>query len=336
MPSAMEKETREIPEIVGRILDSRSILEDAASHLRRSQPPMILLCARGSSAHAGAYIRQLIETFLSIPVCELAPSIVTAYDCLPAVPGAAMIILSQSGASPDLLAVARAARARKMPVIGIVNDTSSPLANSTDLVIPMAAGPELAVAATKSVAATMISGLLLIISWAQSKVMLENSKQLPRRLEKAIQLDWSSWGKTLVGARAAFVATRGYGLGPAREIALKISETLRVPSIGESAAELMHGPRAAIDKTCSTIVLRVADNTANSVDTFCGALKSNNIYFCSVGGSDGTLPWIGDGNNVLDPLCWLPPAYLAIEQTARGCGLDPDRPRFLTKVTHTF
>ena len=332
----MEKETREIPEIVERILKSKNIFDDAASYLQKLNPPMVLLCARGSSAHAGVYIRQLIETLLGIPVYELAPSIVTAYERLPAVPGAVMLILSQSGGSPDLLAVAGAASDKKIPVIAIVNNTSSPLASAADLVIPMAAGPELAVAATKSVAATMIAGLQLIIAWTQDTKLLEETKHLQQRIEQSIQLDWSIWGKTLIGVRAAFVSSRGYGLSVAREIALKITETLRVPSIGESAAELMHGPRAAIGNSSSTLVLRLADKTAVSVDNFCDALKRCDIHFMSVGGTNGTLPWIGDGNNALDPLCWLPPAYLALEQTARECGLDPDHPPVLTKVTLTF
>ena len=109
-----------------------------------------------------------------------------------------------------------------------------------------------------------------------------------------------------------------------------------MPAIGESAAELLHGPRAAIGPTCPVLALHQEDSAAASVDGLAERLVGTGTSLFRVGGLTGTLPWIGDGSPVTDPLCWLVPAYLAIAKTARSAGRDPDNPRFLSKVTKTL
>ena len=129
---------------------------------------------------------------------------------------------------------------------------------------------------------------------------------------------------------------RGYGLGCAREIALKVSEILRVPALGYSAAELRHGPRASITTATPVLILRQNDQAAAAVDDLVRDLDDAGETAFTAGGATGTLPWIGDGHPVCDPVVMLIPAYRAIEAAARRRGFDPDNPPHLSKVTRTL
>jgi glucosamine--fructose-6-phosphate aminotransferase (isomerizing) len=133
-----------------------------------------------------------------------------------------------------------------------------------------------------------------------------------------------------------FVAARGLGLGSAREIALKLSEILRLPSIGLSAAELQHGPRAALSSRTPVVMMRLMDQTAATVDALAEELREQKIALHLCGGPHGSLPWLAEDDPATDPITMLVPAYRMIEQTARTCGFDPDRPPRLSKITETF
>ncbi len=134
----------------------------------------------------------------------------------------------------------------------------------------------------------------------------------------------------------SFVVGRGYGLGCVREIALKVSEILRVPALGYSAAELRHGPRASVTQATPMLVLRQNDEAAAAIDDLVRDLQGTGERVFVAGGAAQTLPWIGDGHPVFDPVVMLVPAYRAIEAAARRRGFDPDNPPHLSKVTRTL
>src|SRR5262245_45172162 len=249
---------------------------------------------------------------------------------------ALFVVISQSGRSPDLVAATEAARQGGALTLAIVNDESSPAAEVSELVLPIGAGPEHAVAATKTVALSMLAGAQLVAALTRDDDLADGLRQLPARLSAALGCDWSAWGHAVAGAAASFVAGRGYGLGCVREIALKVSEILRVPTLGYSAAELRHGPRASITPATPVLVLRQNDEAAAAVDDLVRDLTATGETMFSAGGTAGTLPWIGDGHPVCDPIAMLVPAYRAIETAARGRGLDPDNPPHLSKVTQTL
>jgi glutamine---fructose-6-phosphate transaminase (isomerizing) len=159
---------------------------------------------------------------------------------------------------------------------------------------------------------------------------------LPLRLSGALACDWSAWAYSAAGAAAAFVVGRGYGLGCVREIALKIAEVLRVPALGYSAAELRHGPRVSITPATPVLVLRQNDQAATAIDDLVRDLNAAGETVFTAGGTAGTLPWIGDGHPVFDPVLMLIPVYRAIEAAARQRGFDPDNPPYLSKVTRTL
>jgi glucosamine--fructose-6-phosphate aminotransferase (isomerizing) len=332
----MAAEIAEIPAAAERLLAQVDAFSSIAAAIDAAAPPFAVICGRGSSGHAGVHLRYLIETKLGIAVSAAAPSVVTSYRRPSALAGALFVVISQSGGSPDLVAATRAAEQAGALTMAFVNVTGSPVAQAASFVLPLAAGPELSVAATKSVVSSMLAGARLVGEVAGDKALVEACAAMPGRLSAALALDWSDWGRSLEEARTAFVAARGYGFGTAREIALKISETLRLPALGYSAAELRHGPRAAIAKDTPVLALRQADATGETVDGLVQDLRAAGEPVFLAGGPASELPWIGDGHPVLDPVAMLVPAYAAIEATARAKGYDPDRPPFLQKVTRTL
>jgi glucosamine--fructose-6-phosphate aminotransferase (isomerizing) len=250
--------------------------------------------------------------------------------------GALFVVVSQSGRSPDLVDATQMARKFGALTLAIVNDENSPAAAASELVLPIGAGTEHAVAATKTVALSMIAGAQLVAALARDDDLNDGLRHLPLRLSGALACDWSAWADCAAGAPAAFVVGRGYGLGCVREIALKVAEILRVPALGYSAAELRHGPRASISPATPVLVLRQNDQAAATVDDLVRDLDDAGERVFTAGGAAGTLPWIGDGHPVCDPILMLIPAYRAIEAAARRRGFDPDNSPYLSKVTRTL
>ena len=246
------------------------------------------------------------------------------------------VVVSQSGRSPDIITATQMARKFGALTLAVVNDENSPAAAASELVLPIGAGAEHSVGATKSVVLSMIAGARLVAELARDDDLNEALHHLPVRLFRALTCDWSAWADRAAQAPAAFVVGRGYGLGCAREVALKVSEILRVPALGYSAAELRHGPRASITAATPVLILRQNDQAAAAADDLIRDLDEAGERAFTAGGAAGTLPWIGDGHPVCDPVVMMVPAYRAIEAAARRRGFDPDNPPYLSKVTRTL
>jgi glutamine---fructose-6-phosphate transaminase (isomerizing) len=334
--SAMASEIGESADVVSRIVSNRRTTGEIARRVGIGSAPLCVLCGRGSSGHAGVFLRYLIETRLRLPVSASAPSVITAFRTPLKLRNALFIVISQSGRSPDLVAATNSARAAGARTIAIVNVTSSPVAAASEFVIPIEAAAEHSVAATKTVIGSMAAGGELIAELAQDDALKSALGRLPERLNRALTLDWSEMSDDIAKASAVFVAARGLGLGSAREIALKLSEILRLPALGLSAAELQHGPRAALSARTPVLMMRLRDETAGTVDALANELREQKIAVHLCGGPHGSLPWLGDDDPATDPITMLVPAYRIIEQMARRHGFDPDRPPLLSKITETF
>jgi glucosamine--fructose-6-phosphate aminotransferase (isomerizing) len=334
--SAMARETAEIPAVAERLLARTDLFAAIAARIEQMKPRIVVFCGRGSSGHAGVYLRYLFEARLGLLGSAAAPSVVTAYQRPPDMRGALFVVISQSGRSPDIIKATEVARQSGALTLAIVNDENSPAAAASELILPIGAGTEHSVAATKSVALSMIAGAQLVAALARDDELKDCLHHLPVRLSGALACDWSAWADAVAGAAVSFVVGRGYGLGCVREIALKVAEILRVPALGYSAAELQHGPRASITPATPVLVLRQNDQAATAIDDFVRDLHDMGGTAFSAGGAAGTLPWIGDGHPVCDPVLMLVPAYRAIEAAARRRGFDPDNPPHLRKVTRTL
>jgi glutamine---fructose-6-phosphate transaminase (isomerizing) len=334
--TAMAREIREIPLATERLLAEQHLAASVADRIRRADPRVVVISGRGSSANAGTFLRYLFETRAGLLVSTSAPSVVTTYRQSIDMRNAVFIVVSQSGRSPDLVAGARAARESGALTIAIVNDVTSPVAQACELTLPVGAGPERAVAATKSVVLSMVISGQLVASLTSDHALNEKLSQLPQRFSDALSCDWSAWSGSFAAARAAFVIGRGFGLGPAREIALKVAETMRLPTLGYSAAEVRHGPLAAASAETPLLVLRQSDGSSAMVDALIADLRARKLNVFSVGDPGATLPWIGNHDPICDAITMLLPAYATIEQAARDRGFDPDNPPNLTKITETL
>jgi glucosamine--fructose-6-phosphate aminotransferase (isomerizing) len=334
--TSMAREIAETPALAAHMLTRHGDFCAIAERIKQAAPRVVIVCGRGSSGHVGVYFRYLIEARIGVIVSAAAPSVFTAYRRRPDMRNALFVVISQSGRSPDLVMATEYARSSGALTLAIVNDDASPVAAAADVVLPIGAGPERAVAATKTVALSMLAGIQLVTALTGDADLREAVQRLPGRLEKAIACDWSAWGDSLAAAPAAFVAARGYGFGAAREIALKVTEILRLPALGFSAAELRHGPRAAITPATPVLLLRQNDEAGATVDGLLHDLRDAGETVFAAGGPGGTLPWIGDDHPICDAVAMLLPAYAAIEKEARRRGLDPDNPQHLSKVTRTL
>src|SRR5215469_4510263 len=189
--SAMAREICESPDVVSRIVRNRRAIADVAKRLDMGSVPLAVLCGRGSSGHVGVFLRYLIETRLHLPVSASAPSVITAFRKPLTLRNALFIVISQSGQSPDLVAATQSARASGARTVAIVNVVPSPVAEAAEFVVPIEAGPELAVAATKTVVGSMAAGAELIAALANDAALRSALDRLPERLARAAALDWT-------------------------------------------------------------------------------------------------------------------------------------------------
>src|SRR5579862_5866450 len=169
----MFREAAEASELVrAQLARNAPIVSALAQRLRAAPPRAVVTFGRGSSDHAATYARYLIETRLGVMTSSAAPSVSSVYDASPGMEGMLCLVISQSGRSPDLLAAAQAASAAGAEVVALVNDETSPLAAQADLTIPLSAGPERSVAATKSYIAALTAAAQLAAYWLEDAALL--------------------------------------------------------------------------------------------------------------------------------------------------------------------
>ena len=337
-PGRMRAEIAEIPAMAARQVDAALPLWlDAGRRLRRRQPPLLLTCGRGSSAHALLFLKYLTETRLGIPVAGMGPSVASVYAARIRAPGTACISVSQSGAGPDIAAFQAAARAGGARAIALVNAPDSPLAGGADVALPMLAGPERAIAATKSMVASLVALAALHAGMAADRELEAAIRRLPEDLAAALDRDWPA--ASLLPARGApvYVLGRGPGLAAACEAALKLKETCRLHAEAFSAAESLHGPLALADGRLTVLAFVPGDRAAARVrevaDRFaaCGA----RVLLAATGDPDRPLSVAPVGHPALVPISQVTSLFRFVHAVAECLGHDPDRPRHLVKIIRT-
>lgn len=340
MPETLlEREAAEAPAVARRqFVENAAIMADLVDRLRVLKPAYVVTCARGSSDHAATYGKYLIERVLGLPVASLGPSLASVYDGELHLSGALFIAISQSGRSPDILGLAQAAKSAGALVVGLVNDETSPLADLVDVLIPLRAGPERSVAATKSFLGTCTALLQLVAAWSGRPDLLAALAQAPRVLHEAGDCDWSEALLALQDAQSLYVVGRGLGLGIAQELALKLKETCRIHAEAFSAAEVLHGPFALVGPGFPAFVLDPGDEGGESSRSVAErfAQLGASIAFAGAGlpGSHG-LEMPANVPVPLVPLAQIRAFYGAVAKLAIARGLDPDNPPHLSKVTRT-
>jgi glucosamine--fructose-6-phosphate aminotransferase (isomerizing) len=337
----MYSEAAEAPSVSRlQIENNRLLLSQAVSKIRKFNPRLVLTCGRGSSSHAANYAKYLIETRIGIPTFLQAPSIASIYAATPEnMSDTALIIMSQSGQSPDLLATASAVKASGGLLIGMVNDTTSPLAELVDILLPLHAGPEKSVAATKSYIATLIAVASLVAEWGQFFDLTENLAHIHEYLEEAWTLDWSQAVPTFAGASSMFTLGRGLTLAVAGEAALKLKETSSLHAESFSSAEVAHGPMAIIKRDFPIFAFIPNDQAAAGMRTIIDSFdkRGANIWVTGQDWLDGrTLPRVKDLHAAIAPICSALSFYKLCNEIALARGCNPDAPESLSKVTETL
>jgi len=312
-------------------------MQRLGERLRRLAPRAVVTCARGSSDHAATFAKYLIETRLGVLTSSAAPSVSSVYDTRPDLSNSVCLAISQSGASPDILAAVGKAREAGAMVVALVNATDSPLAHRADHVVPLCAGAETSVAATKSFIASLAAIVHLVACWADDRELSEEIRKAPRHLERAWSLDWSAAVERLKSATGLFVVGRGMGLGVAQEAALKLKETCGLHAEAVSAAELRHGPMALVRPGFPVLVFSQNDEARAGVEALAEELVARKADVIIAGSRcQGALNLASDAAHpVIEPMLIAQAFYRMANALSLARGLDPDRPPNLRKVTET-
>ena len=339
LETLMFEEARSASHVVARqVTANDSDIAALGAAVRDLSPHVVLTCARGSSDHAATYAKYLIETYVGVPVASFAPSISSVYAVRQSMNGALFVAISQSGKSPDLVASAEAAKEAGAMVIAFVNVEDSPLAHLADAVVPLSAGPEFSVAATKSYIATLAALVHFVAAWSGDDGLAAALRQLPSQLKDAWAQDWSGAVDVLREATNFFVIGRGLGLGIAQEAALKFKETSGLHAEAYSAAEVRHGPMAIVNEGFPVLVFTQDDGTRPGCDDVVADFAARGARVMAAGNSyDGAtnLGCIDGAAAATAPILFIQSFYRMVNMLAVTRGHDPDRPPHLRKVTET-
>ncbi|MGQ0835321.1 MAG: SIS domain-containing protein [Gammaproteobacteria bacterium] len=334
----MFREAAEAPERVRlQLARNRALMGRLASTLRGDAPRAVVTCARGSSDNVATFAKYLIETRLGVLTASAAPSISSVYAAKSDLDGAIFLAISQSGASPDLIAAAAAAKSAGARVLALVNAETSPLAAGAHDVIPLHAGDETSVAATKSFITSLTAVANLVAEWAADRELLRALERAPAQLAAAWELDWSAATRRLETAQSLYVIGRGVGLGIAQEAALKLKETCGLHAEAHSAAELRHGPMALVRRGFPAIVFCQDDETRVGIEALVAEIAAQGADVMLAGAEHPralNLPAIAS-HAVIEPMLLAQSFYRMVNQLAIARGRDPDRPPNLTKITET-
>jgi len=339
LSSRMYREAAEAPTVVREQLEMNAErMVRIGTLLREMKPRAVVTCARGSSDNAATFAKYLIESRAKVLTSSAAPSLSSLYEAQPDLRGVVCLAISQSGKSPDLLASVEAAKRGGALVIALCNWIDSPLAALADHLVPLCAGVEMSVAATKSYIVSLSAVLHLVASWTEDRPLLEALLRSPEQLEQAWALDWGDAVPVLQEATNLYVVGRGYGFGVTQEVALKLKETCGLHAEAFSAAEVKHGPMALVrlgfpvlmlsqnDESRAGIVALAHDFVARGAEVLTAGINIERAM---------SLPTI-TADPAIEPMLMIQSFYRMATTLALARGFNPDKPPHLNKVTETL
>jgi glucosamine--fructose-6-phosphate aminotransferase (isomerizing) len=339
----MAAEIAEQPDVFRRILgEGRGQIGEVAAAIRRRGPRFVSFVARGTSDHAALYAKYLVETRLGLPAGLASPSTVTVYGGNPDMRDVLVIGVSQSGRSPDLVAPLERARDRGAITLAVTNASESPLARASEFHLDVLAGPERAVAATKTYTAELLTLYLLVSTIAGAED--EGLDTLPERAEEVLSREHEVC-KLAIRYRFAeqlITTARGYNYATALEAALKLMETSYLVAHAFSGADLLHGPMAMINRGFPVIAVAAAGPGGEAMQPVLSRLAELGADTLVVGDSELCVgatvgfPLPDLAAEILSPILAILPLQLLAFFLARQRGNDPDQPRTIVKVTRTW
>ncbi len=334
----MCRDILEIPDVIERLLtEGASAVRETADAARDLNPPFLLSVARGSSDHACTYLKYASELVLGRPMAPIGPSVKSIYDTDLICDGALCLSISQSGMSPDIACMTKSLAQSGAFAVAITNDAESDLARVAHATLPIHAGPERSVAATKTFVASVVTGLWLIAEIKRDEELAAAIHALPPCLAQATMCDWSEAAEAM-SQRSLFVLGRGPSWAVANEAALKFKETCRIHAESYSSAEVLHGPVSLLENGFPVIGFAASDAAEASlvevVDAF-SAKGAAAFITSNAARSAKSLPHVRTDHPLTDPIAVIVSFYGMAESVARARRIDPDAPRHLEKVTRT-
>ena len=327
----MAKEAAEAwSKIAEQLSNNKTIIQHLTEELRDYNPHSVMIVGRGSSDHAGVFGKYLIEVETGIPTISAAPSVSTIYNRQLKLKGCLVIIISQSGRSPDILEEARQSKASGAFCVALLNDEQAPLAKIVDFVVPLSVGEEKSVAATKSFLATLSALLQLVAYWQQDTKLITALDNIPAALKIVADSAQQLLATELSNINNLIVLGRGFGYSIAKEIALKLKEVCAIHAEAFSSAEFLHGPVALAEKPLKVIVIEVNDESNETHHELVKNIKQRGADIIHLNQVEQNV------HPRIAPLLVLQRFYLDIEKIAIERGLDPDHPGGLKKITETL
>lgn len=344
MTSLLELEIESQPEVIARLLESE--MERIAQIV--AQLPSFdyaLIAARGSSDHAATYAKYAWTTLAGYPVALAAPSLLTMYQAKMRMASALVVGISQSGQSPDILAVLEEGKRQGRPTLAITNDGASPLAALADSVIELHAGPERSVAATKTYTAQLAVMAMFAAVLSGDARNIDALQHLPAALETTLRLS-SRLAQDIERYRymdRCIIIGRGYNYATSFELALKLKELTYVMATAYSSADFRHGPIATIESGLPVFLVMPEGATYTDMLELARDLRQRGAELLVISESEDALALARTALPIpqgvpewLSPLSAIIPGQLVALRLALAKGLNPDLPRGLQKVTRTL
>lgn len=337
----MSAEIAEQPSVFDAVVARRTEFAEVAALAAARRPRFALLAARGSSDHAALYAKYLIEVLLHLPAGLVSPSTTTLYGAEPDLDGVLYVTVSQSGGSPDLVEATKVARSRGALTVAVTNTPGSPLAAAAEHSVHIGAGEELAVAATKTYTATLLT-LYLLVDAARggSGEAVADLGELAAQTLADSEDDVAAAVERYRAVERVVTTGRGYSSATAAEAALKLAETSYLGARAYSGADLLHGPVAAIDATTGVVAVTSRGRGGEAMRDVVAAVRDRGADVLAVGSAAADVPATqrvhvpATAEEVAPILEILPLQRLALG-LALSRGGDPDQPRGLSKVTRT-
>ena len=341
--SHFEKEIREQPEVLARLLESEA--QEVVDALRKSPVRLVLSLARGSSDNAVTFFTYLAGQYLGLPVASVPPSLITIYASKMTLDSALAVGVSQSGESSDVVEGLRALQKAGATTLAVTNAAGSALEATADFCLSQEAGKESAVAASKTFSSQMMVLALLVARWSGDEALLGALNSVPALIEDVLenQTAIARAALRLTHAESGYVLGRGLSYGPALEVALKLKETSYLHTQAYSSAEFQHGPIAAVGTGEPIILLGSGDATLESTLLVARRLRDLGADLTVVSGAaelldlaDAPVPLPSGLHGASEAFLHVLVGQLLALHLTQAKGLDPDAPRHLSKVTKTM
>ncbi len=343
--SYLEQEILEQPEVLRRLWDrEKERVQALADVIRTRAPRFVVLAARGSSDNAARYGQYLLGAVNGLPVALATPSLFTIYRRPPRLAEALVVAVSQSGQSPDIVAVVEEGRRQGALTLAVTNDAESPLARAAEFVFSLHAGTERSIAATKTYTASLFAIAMLSAALADDEETWRALQSIPDAIARVVT---SAPAIRQASERyrymeACVVISRGYNYATAYEIALKLKELTYVLAEPYSSADFQHGPVALVERGFPVIAVVPEGAVAAEMVDFLKELRAREAELVVISAQEEALKLAQTPLRVpagipewLSPLVTVVPGQLFALGLTLARGLDPDHPRGLRKVTMT-